>query len=64
MLVLTRRWGEEIVIGDNIRVRILHIENNQIRIGIAAPPWVRVDRMEIHERRQAELVNMREENYA
>jgi carbon storage regulator len=51
MLVLTRRVGEEIIIGDDIRVTVLGTHNNSVRIGITAPPLVRVDRLEVHERR-------------
>jgi carbon storage regulator len=51
MLVLTRRIGEEIVIGDDIRVKITGIIDNAVRIGITAPETVRVDREEIHLRR-------------
>jgi carbon storage regulator len=52
MLVLTRRIGEEIVINDNIRVTVVSIEGGKVRLGIAAPPEVRVDRQEVHERRK------------
>jgi carbon storage regulator len=50
MLVLSRKIGEEIVINDNIRVTIVSVKNNQVRIGINAPPEVRVDREEIFKR--------------
>lgn len=52
MLVLTRRPGEEIVIDGDIRVTIVSVRGDRIRIGIAAPPSVVVDREEIHERRK------------
>ncbi len=52
MLVLTRRPGEEIVIDGNIRVTVVSVKGDRIRIGIEAPPSVVVDRQEIHERRQ------------
>jgi carbon storage regulator len=52
MLVLTRRIGEEIVINDNIRVTVVSIDGGKVRLGIAAPPEVRVDRQEVHERRK------------
>jgi carbon storage regulator len=54
MLVLTRRLGEQLVIADDIIVTIVAIEKNKIRLGIDAPPSVRVDRQEVHERRVAE----------
>ncbi len=52
MLVLTRRVGEEIVIGDGIRVRIVALHNQRVRVGITAPPEVTVHREEVHLRRQ------------
>lgn len=51
MLVLTRRLGEAIVIDGNIHVQIVAIQGEKIRLGISAPPDVRVDRMEVHQRR-------------
>lgn len=51
MLVLSRRLGEEIVIGDNIRVKIVLIKGDKVRLGISAPPTIPVDRSEIHQRR-------------
>jgi carbon storage regulator len=47
MLVLTRRVGEEIVIAGNIRVTVVAIEGQKTRLGITAPPSVRVARMEL-----------------
>ncbi len=52
MLVLTRKIGEEIVIDGSIRVTITAIKGDRVRIGIAAPPEVRVDREEVHRRCQ------------
>jgi len=51
MLVLTRKVGEEIVIGDNIRVKIVSIKGDRIRVGIEAPSHVQVNRAEIHDRK-------------
>jgi carbon storage regulator len=56
MLVLTRRLGEEIVIGGDIRVVIVECNGKNVRVGVDAPPAVSVDRREVHERRQL-LVN-------
>jgi carbon storage regulator len=47
MLVLTRKLGETIVIGENIRLTVLAIQGNKVRLGIDAPPDVRVDREEV-----------------
>ena len=54
MLVLSRRIGEEIVIADEIRVRIVSIRGDQVRLGVIAPPDVRVDRHEVRARRMTE----------
>ena len=48
MLILTRRSGESIVIGDNVTVSVLSIQGNQIRLGIDAPRNVAVHREEIY----------------
>jgi len=52
MLVLTRKVGEEIVIGDNIRVRIVAVQNQRVRLGITAPQQLAVHRHEVHQRLQ------------
>lgn len=52
MLILTRRIGEAINIGNDISVRILDVQDNQVRIGIAAPRDVPVHREEIFYRIQ------------
>jgi carbon storage regulator len=54
MLILTRKAGETIVINDNIRVTVLSVKGNQIRLGVEAPENVPVHRQEIHERIKAE----------
>jgi carbon storage regulator len=54
MLVLTRRIGEQLVIDGNIVVTIVAIEGNKIRLGVQAPPAIRVDRQEVHARRLAD----------
>ena len=51
MLVLTRKLDESIIIDGSITVTITAIEGNKVRIGISAPPHVRVDREEIHRAR-------------
>src|SRR4051812_27275334 len=55
MLVLTRKLGEEIVIGDNIRVRVVEINGGKVRLGITAPDSVPVNRMEVLEKRMKAL---------
>jgi carbon storage regulator len=50
MLVLTRNIGEEIVIGEQIRLTVVAIRGGQVRLGISAPASVRVDRREVRER--------------
>jgi carbon storage regulator len=47
MLVLARKPGEQIVIEGNIRLTVLAVTGNQVRIGIAAPPEITVDRQEV-----------------
>lgn len=51
MLVLTRKVGEAIVIGDHIRILVVDIVGEKVRLGIAAPKEVIVDRQEIHDKR-------------
>lgn len=52
MLILSRRPGEVLNIGDNVRVEVLGIKGNQVRLGIHAPKEIVVDREEISERKK------------
>jgi carbon storage regulator len=54
MLVLTRKPGQSIIIGDNIRITLIEIQGEQARLGIDAPKDVTIYRMEVYE----EIVNL------
>lgn len=50
MLILTRRIGETLVIGDSVKVTVLGVKGHQVRIGVEAPSDVAVHRIEIYEK--------------
>ena len=54
MLILTRKSGASINIGDEIKVTVLEIRGSQVRLGISAPKHIQVDREEITERKRIE----------
>ena len=54
MLILTRKVGESLMIGDEVTITVLGVKGNQVRIGVDAPKDVSVHREEIYERIQQE----------
>lgn len=54
MLVLSRSTDQVIVIDGRIRVTVVGVSGDKVRLGFDAPPDVRIDRLEVHERRAAE----------
>lgn len=62
MLVLTRKTDESIMIGDQIEVKILSVEGDQVKVGIVAPKNVKVYRSEVYESIQNE--NKRAQNFS
>ncbi len=54
MLILTRRVGEKVMIGDDVSVTVLRVKGNQVRLGVEAPKSVSVQREEIFNRMKGE----------
>ncbi len=60
MLILTRKVGESIMIGDSVEVKILGLRAGQVKIGIEAPKDLKVHREEIYDRIRAEVASQRQ----
>lgn len=60
MLILTRKVGETLNIGDNITVTVLGVKGGQVRIGVEAPKNVEVHREEIYQRIQKEAAGLQQ----
>ena len=61
MLILTRRVGETLMIGDEVTVTVLGVKGNQVRIGVNAPRDVAVHREEIYERIKREQAGVEQD---
>lgn len=57
MLILSRKIGQKIVIGEDIEVIISDIVNGQVKVGISAPKSIAVDRDEVRQKKNADLIN-------
>lgn len=53
MLILTRKIGESLIIGDDVEITVLSVRGNQVKLGVNAPKEIAVHRQEIYERIKA-----------
>ena len=60
-MILTRRIGETLMVGDDVKVTVLGVNGNQVRIGVDAPKNVEVHREEIYQRINAERSNVHQQ---
>lgn len=58
MLILTRRFGESLMIGDDVIITVLGVQNKKVRIGVQAPESVTIHREEVYRRLQEDKVNV------
>ena len=63
MLVLSRRLGETLIIGNDTKITVLGISGNQVRLGIAAPKEISVHREEVYRRIQEEHAQLEKPTY-
>jgi len=64
MLILTRRVGESVMIGEDVQIAVLGVKGNQVRVGITAPKSIAVHREEIYERIRREQLDALERSRA
>lgn len=56
MLILTRKTGQTIVVGDDIKITVTEVNGNHVKLGIDAPKDIVVNRQEVHDRMQTEMM--------
>lgn len=61
MLILTRKVGESLLIGDNVEITVLNIRGNQVKLGVNAPKDISVHRQEIYQKIKAFSANLEQD---